>query len=82
VIIRKCNLFICYGIIIDGLYIITHDLQTVHNSVLKPTHNALSLKRTIPSTNEAYLWHICLDHINSKRIQRLVNDGFLGPIGF
>jgi hypothetical protein len=40
------------------------------------------LKRKIPSTKEAYLWHLCLSHINSKRIQRLVNDGFSNPMDF
>jgi hypothetical protein len=44
-IIRKGNLFISSSIIIDGLYIFTPDLYTINNSVLEPTHNALSLKR-------------------------------------
>jgi hypothetical protein len=80
-IIKKGNLFICSSIIVDGLYIITPDLYVVNNFVLEPTHNALSLKRKIHSTNEAYLQHR-LGHINSKRIQRLVNDGFLSPLDF
>jgi len=80
--IRKGNLFICSGIIVDCFYIITPDSYVVNNSVLEPTHHALSLKRKIPSTNEAYLWHLRLGHINSKRIQRLVNDGFLNPMDF
>jgi hypothetical protein len=82
VIIKKANLFISFGIIIDDLYIITPDSFVVNNFVLEPTQNALSLKRKIPSTNEAYLWHLRLGHINSKRIQRLVNDGFLSPMDF
>lgn len=59
------------------MYIITLDSYVVNNSILEPTHNALSLKRNIPSTNEAYIWHLRLAHINSKRIQILVNDGLL-----
>jgi hypothetical protein len=62
-IIRKGNLFICTSIIVHHLYIITHDSYVVNNYVLEPTHNALSLKRKIPSTNEAYLWHLRLGHI-------------------
>jgi transposase InsO family protein len=81
-IIKKGNLIICSSIIIDGLYIITHDSYVVNNFVLEPTHNTLSFKRKITSTYETYLWHLRLDHINSKRIQRLVNDGFLNPMDF
>jgi hypothetical protein len=72
----------CSGIIVDGLYIIIYDSYVLNNYVLEPTHHSLSLKRKIPSTNEAYFWHLLLGHINSKRIQRLVNDGFLNPIDF
>jgi hypothetical protein len=81
-VVKKGNLFMCSDIIIDGLYIITLDSYVVNNSVIEPTHNALSLKRKIPSTNEAYLWHLRLGHINSKSIQRLVNDGFLTLMDF
>ena len=41
-----------------------------------------SLKRKFPSTNDAYLWHLCLGHINSNRIQRLIKDGLLEPLDF
>ncbi len=64
-IIRKGNLFIYYGIIVDGLYIIIYDSYVLNNYVLEPTHHSLSLKRKIPSTNEAYLRHLRLGHINS-----------------
>jgi len=82
VVIKKGNLFIYSGIIIDGLYIITPDSYVVNNSILEPSYNTLSLKRKINSTNKAYLWHLCLGHINSQRIQRLVNYGFLNPMDF
>jgi hypothetical protein len=64
VIIKKGNLFICPGIIVNGLYIITPDVYAINNSVLEPTHNALSLKRKIHFTNETYLLHLRLGHIN------------------
>jgi hypothetical protein len=78
------NLFICYGIIVDSFYIITHDLYHVNNFVLEiePAQNALPLKRKIPSTNEAYLRHLHFGHINSKRIQGMVNDKLLDPSDF
>jgi hypothetical protein len=81
-VIKKGRTFICYGMIIDGLYIITPDLNAVNNSVVEPVHNALPLKMKFLSTNKAYLWHLRLSHINLKRIQRLVNDGLLGPLDF
>ena len=41
-----------------------------------------SLKRKFPSTNDAYLWHLHLGHINPNRIQRLIKDGLLEPLDF
>ena len=70
-------MFICSGNIVDSLYILTpnkHELD--HNSHVK------SLKRKFPSTNEAYLWHLRLGHINPNKIQRLIKDGFLEPLDF
>lgn len=32
----------------------------------------ISLNRKMPSTNQTYLCHLCLGHINLNRIQRLV----------
>ena len=36
----------------------------------------------LPISNEAYLWHLRLGHINSNRIQRLIKDGLLEPMDF
>ena len=41
-----------------------------------------SLKRKFPSTSDAYLWHLCLGHINSNKIQRLIKDVLLEPLDF
>ena len=41
-----------------------------------------SLKRNFPSTSDPYLWHLCLGHIISNRIQRLIKDGILEPLDF
>jgi hypothetical protein len=67
-----CGWFVC----------ITFDLYYVNNYVLEPSHNDLLLKKKIHSTNKTYIWHIRLGHTNSKRIQRLVKNGLLGPLDF
>ena len=63
----------------DGLYILTPKL---YNSELDNDFHVKSLKRKFPSTSDAYLLHLCLSHINSNRIQRLIKDGLLEPMKF
>ena len=64
VVIKKDKVFICFGNIIDGLYIITLDKHELYNSELDNNSHVESLKRTFPSTSDACLWHLCLGHIN------------------
>ena len=75
-------MFICSGNIVDGIYILTPDKHELYNSELDANSHVKSLKRQFPSTNDAYLWHLRLSHINSNRIQRLIKDGLLGPMDF
>ena len=75
-------MFIYFGNIVDGLYIITLDKHELYNSELDNNSHVKSLKRKFPSTSNAYLWHLRLGHINSNRIQRLVKDGLLEPLDF
>ena len=75
-------MFIYFGNIVDGLYILTSDKYELYNSELDNNSHVRSLKRKLPSTNDAYLWHLCLGHINSNRIQRLLKDGLLEPLNF
>ena len=82
VVIKKDEVFICYGNIVDGLYILTPDKQELYNSELDNKSPIKSLKIKFPSTNDASLWHLRLGHINSNRIQRLVKDVFLEPLDF
>ena len=74
VVIKKDKVFICSGNIVDG-----HEL---YNSELDNDSHVKSLKRKFPSTNDAYLWHLHLGHINPNRIQRLIKDGLLEPLDF
>ena len=82
VVIKKGKVFICYGNIVDGLYILTPDKHELYNSELDNNSHVKSLKRKLPSTSDAYLWHLRLGHINSNRIQRLIKDGLLEPLDF
>ena len=75
-------MFIYFGNIVDGLYILTIDKHELYNSELDHNSHVKSLKRKFSSTNEAYLWHLHLGHINSNKIQRLIKDGLLEPMDF
>ena len=82
VVIKNDKVFICSSNIVDGLYILTPDKHELYNYELDHNSHVKSLKRKFPSTNEAYLWHLHLGHINSNRIQRLIKDGLLKPLDF
>ena len=76
------KVFICSGNIVNGLYVITPHKHELYNFELDNNAHVKSLKRKFPSTNNAYLWHLRLDHINSNMIQRPVKDGLLEPLDF
>ena len=82
VVIKNDKVFICSGNIVDGLYILSLDKHALYNSKLDNNSHVKSLKRKFPSTNDAYLWHLHLSHINPNRIQRLIKDGLLEPLDF
>ena len=82
VVIKKDEVFIYFGNIVDGVYIITPDKHELYNFELDNNSHVKSLKRKFPSTSDAHLWHLDLGHINSNNIQRLVKDGLLEPLYF
>ena len=55
VVIKKGKVFICFGNIVDGLYILTLDKHELYNSKLDNNSHVKSLKRKFSSTNDAYL---------------------------
>ena len=82
IVLKKDKVFICSGNIVDGLYILTPDKHELYNSELDNNSHVKSLKRKFPSTNDAYLCHLHLGHINSNRIQRLMKNGLIEPLDF
>ena len=71
---KKDKVFICFGNIVDGLYILTLDKHELYNFELDNNSHVKSLKRKFPSTNDAYLWHLHLGHINLNRNKKLIKD--------
>ena len=72
VIIKLNKRFICFGTLMDNLYIIKHISPSLQQNELNNT-NVLPCKRKEPSQiNQTYLLHLCLSHINLKWISRLV----------
>ena len=82
VVIKKDKVFIFFGNIVEGLYILTPDKHELYNFELDNNSHVKSLKRKFPYINDAYLWHLHLGHINSNRIQRLIKNGLLEPLYF
>ena len=82
VVIKKGKMFICFGNIVEGLYILTPDKHELYNSELDNDSHVKSLNRKFPSTSDAYLWHLRLGYIKSNRIQKLIKDGLLEPMDF
>ena len=81
-VIKKSKVFICSSNIVDGLYILTPNKHELYNSKLDNDFHVRSLKRKFPYTNDAYLWHLRLGHINPNKIQRPIKDGLLEPLDF
>ena len=71
---KKDKVFICFGNIVDGLYILTLDKHELYNFELDNNSHVKSLKRKFPSTNDAYLWHLHLGYINLNRNKKLIKD--------
>ena len=53
VVIKKDKMFICFGNIVNGLYILTPNKHELYNSELDNNSHVKSLKRKFPSTSDA-----------------------------
>ena len=72
--------FICSGILMNGLYFLSpmsYDINAIE-SINNDEHDHLSKKMRV--SNETYLWHLRLGHINPNRIQGLVKSGILSSL--
>ena len=76
----KQNLFICYGILYDGLYKLK--LDTLFGKNLLTLHHNVRTKRGLINGSLAYLWQKRLGHIAKERIERLVKNEILPDLDF
>ena len=66
---------VTYGVarLFNGLYVL--DLDT-------PVYNINNKRIKANDSNQTYLWHCRLGHINEKRIAKLHKDGYLEEFDF
>ena len=75
------RLFICSGDLMNNLYFLSplsYDTNAIE--IVENEHNHLAKKRKV--SNETYLWHLRLGHINPNRIHGLVKSGILNSLAF
>ena len=78
--IRSSTSVICTGDLIDGLYYLSPMSYDVLITEIVDKHDHLAKKRKV--SNETYLWHLRLGHINPNRIHVLVKSGILTSLDF
>ena len=78
--IRSSTSVICTGDLIDGLYYLSPMSYDVLITEIVDKHDHLAKKRKV--SNETYLWHLRLGHINPNRIHGLVKSGILTSLDF
>ena len=57
---------------------LSYDINAIE--IIENEHNHLAKKRKV--SNETYLWHLRLGHINPTRIHGLVKSGILNSLAF
>ena len=73
-IVKFNNKFVAFGILQDGLYLISSIDSSMNCIENDNAASILSLKRK-RDVNLTYMWHLRLDHINIDEINRLVRVG-------
>ena len=79
--IRSKSSFICSGDLMNNIYFLSplsHDINAIE--IVENEHNHLAKKRKV--SNETYLWHLRLGHINPNMIHGLVKSGILNSLAF
>ena len=81
IVISRNGLDICHTKPKNGLYVLRPTKQSLNNSELfKVEHPKSNKRKKVSHSDNTYLWHLRLGHINLDRINRLVKDGPLRKI--
>ena len=72
VVISRNGLNICSGFIENELYVIRHNFNSLLNVEMFKVALPKTKKQKVSHTDNTYLWHLRLGHINLDRINRLV----------
>ena len=76
IVISRNGLDICHAKPENGLYVLRPTEQSLNNSELfKVEHPKYNKRQKVSYSDNTYLWHLRLGHINLNRINRLVKDG-------
>ena len=55
-------------------------IHSMHDTVINNDEYTHLYKKINIFSNQCYLWHLRLGHINQNMIQRMIKDGLLGPL--
>ena len=73
--------FICFNDLINNLYFLSLLSYNINaTKIVENEYNHLAKKMKV--SNETYLWHLRLDHIDPNRIHDLVKSGILNFLVF
>ena len=76
IVISRNGLDICHAKPENGLYVLRSTERSLNNSELfKVEHPKSNKRQKVSNSDNTYLWHPRLRHINLDRINRLVKDG-------
>ena len=76
IVISRNGLDICHAKPKNGLYVLRPTERSLNNSELfKVEHPKTNKRQKVCHSDNTYLWHLKLGHINLDRINRLVKDG-------
>ena len=76
IVISRNGLDICQAKPKNGLYVLRPIERSLNNSELfKVKHLKSNKRQKVSHSDNTYLWHLRLGHINLDRINRLVKDG-------
>ena len=79
--IKSLSSVICSGEMLNDLYFLSPISYNINNiEIVDDDHNHHAKKRKV--SNETYLWHLRLGHINPNRIHGLVKSGILSTLVF